>query len=93
MIFHLGSAVRIGELYAQPAGGLQSPGWGRFMEGIVAVARLVTPRPVRTFLIERLGAFIEQVVDKPQFTLQAQKIQEFMKDPEMHVEFLRKDRQ
>ena len=90
-IFHLGGAVRIGEPYSQPSGGLQSPGWGRFMKIVVAAARVVTPRSLRTFLIQNHSAFIERFVDKPQFTLHAQNIRRFKENPEKYLQLLRKD--
>jgi len=97
IIFHLVSAVRTGATYSQPSGWLQSPGWGRFMKMVLAVARVVTPPKVRTFLLQRFDSFIDRVVDKPQLvhlaTSHAPKIQQFMEDPEKHLQLLRKDRQ
>lgn len=93
IIFHLGGAVRIGEPYAQASGLLQSPNLGRFMRGAVAVARSLTPRPVRSFLIKHFGSSIERVVDQPQFALQAQQIQRFREDPETYLRLLRRDLQ
>jgi hypothetical protein len=92
-IFHLGGAVHIGERYSDASGGFQSPGWGRFMKMFVAAARVVTPRPLRTFLIRRFRSFIERFVDRPQYILHAQNIQRFKEDPEKYLRLLRKDRQ
>lgn len=95
IIFHLGGAVSIGPTYSRPSGWLQSPEWGRFMKIVVAGARVVTPGPVRTFLLQRFGSFIERVVDKPQLTihatLQAPNIQRFMEDPEKYLRLLGKE--
>lgn len=85
MIFHLGGAVRIGEPFAEPSGILTSANWGRFMKGLVAVARSITPRPVRASLIEYFGSAITRVVDRPQYTLQAQEIRRFIEDPESYL--------
>lgn len=81
MIFHLGGAVRIGEAFSKPAGGIETPAVGRFMDGLAAAARLVTPRPVRSFLMKRFGALIEQAVDRPRLAHQAGMIRCFMRDP------------
>jgi hypothetical protein len=93
MIFHLVGAVRVGEPYSQPSGGLQFPGWGRFMEVVVAVAMFLVPRSVRIFIMKHFGTLIERIVFKPQFILEAQNIQRFMGDPEKYLQLLRKGRQ
>jgi hypothetical protein len=89
MIFHLGGAVRIGEPFTQPSGILTSARWGRFMKGVAAFARAVTPRPIRAFLVGLFGPVIQRVVDRPQFTLHAREIRQFLEDPESYLLKLR----
>lgn len=90
MIFHLGSAVRIGGRYSQHSGGVRFPGWAKFMKAVTAVAMELTPSPVRKFFMEHFGTFIERRVFKPQFIFHAQRIRRFMEDPEKYLALLRK---
>jgi len=90
MIFHLGSAVRIGGRYPREPGGIRVPGWAALMKAATAVSMRLIPGPVRKFIMEYLGSFIENVVFKPQFVSHAQRIRRFMGDPEKYLALLRK---
>lgn len=93
MIFHLGGAVRIGETYASTKGIFTNAKTGRLMKSLVAVARSITPRSVRSFLIEYLGSIILRIVDRPQYVLQAEAIRKFLEAPESHLKQMKdKDR-
>lgn len=92
IIFHLGGAVFVGPTSSRSSARFRSRVWGKLMKIAVEAARVVTPGPVRTFLLEHFGSFIERVVDKPQLTLrapaEAPRIQRFMEDPEKYLRLL-----